>query len=192
MEHAVRGLSVTGALRGARAEASEPGRGPTPPRVAVTAAGTKDAGLCPTDEAPQRDRRHAERVGASARNPAGALPGMGQGSTAALFCGRGVQPQTVDPPQGVGTRARADGDRARRGWNEGRARPAALAEKTCQAHARLRFWKGRCVSENLVPSSSAGAISPLRKKSYAKSATSSRTSCSGSGGGKDGHDQMFL
>ena len=45
--------------------------GRTPQRVTGTAAGTKDRSLCPTDETSQRDRKHAERVDAGARDAAG-------------------------------------------------------------------------------------------------------------------------
>src|SRR3990170_6244753 len=90
MEHALRELSAAGALRRAGAEASDPGGGRAPQRVTSAAAGTKDGGLCPTDETSPRDRRHAERVGAGARHAAGALPRLGQGSAPELFCGCGL------------------------------------------------------------------------------------------------------
>src|SRR6266540_1554783 len=96
MEHAVRELSVAGALRRAGAEASEHCGGRTSQRVTSAAEGTKDGGLWPGDETSQWDRRHAERISASAWDSPGALSRFGPGSAAELFCGRGLQRETMD------------------------------------------------------------------------------------------------
>ena len=77
--------------------------------------------------APVKKCLHAERVGASARTPAVALPGLGQSSAAELFCGSGVQRQTVDTPPDVGTLVSREGESSGSGLKKGRGHPAALA-----------------------------------------------------------------
>src|SRR5437667_2585234 len=148
MEYAVREVSVAGARRRAGAEASEHCGGRTPRGAAVATAGTKDRGLCSRDETSQRDRRHAERVGASARDSAGALSRFGQGSAAELFCGRGLQRETMDQSQSVGAVASAIGNGTRSELKERRGRLRALVERAAarpraagqDLEVRRRVW----------------------------------------------------